>query len=79
VRSFLLRCAALAAVPSAAVAHGDHDGPVGFLHILGSPDHLGLVLLAGAAASLLTRRASVMLRRSMKERACRRKERSTTI
>jgi hypothetical protein len=79
VKSALVPFAALAVLPSAAFAHGDHHGPAGLLHLLGNPDHLGLLLLAGAAASLLSRRSFVMLRRSMKERECRREERKGTV
>ena len=53
IRSF---AACLLLVPQAAWAHGDHASGGGVLHVLTSPEHLGVVLLLGAAALALLRK-----------------------
>jgi hypothetical protein len=45
--------AALFALPQPALAHGDHVSGSGVLHVLTSPEHLGVLLLAGAALALV--------------------------
>jgi hypothetical protein len=53
IRSF---AACLLLVPQAAWAHGDHASGGGVLHVLTSPEHLGVLLLGGAALALLHER-----------------------
>ena len=61
-RSCLI-AAAPALLPATAWAHGDHEGAHGLVHVLSSPAHLGILLLAGLGAVLLGRRLMPMLRR----------------
>jgi hypothetical protein len=55
---------ALALLPAAGYAHGDHSGVRGAFHLLLEPDHLGGAVLGLLTAGLLARGVYGMRRRS---------------
>jgi len=44
------------AAPTSAWAHGDHEGLHGFVHVLASSGHYGLILLGLAGTALFGRK-----------------------